>query len=189
MTRPLIDQMCMEQAESDAWAEENQSIVEDAFWKAVEDGEDIVFGSDDSSDIDFLPKIQRGLVICTCLALVERLLKGVCEEVDPRFERNGKGSYVQQYSYFIRSNTTIKIDKEFLKSMESFGHLRNSFLHSLDEKVPLTSRDRLNSMTGIFADLDSGVSGIHVELCLRILNEFGASFQASYWNDYESKHS
>ena len=157
------------------------------FESSNEDEEDkaVFLNYDYEADVEFIPKLQKGLIISSCLSLVETLLREVCKEIELEFSLNGKGSYIQQFSQYIKTNTTIVIDKEFLKSFEAFGHLRNSFLHSLGYEIPQSSQQHLNSLTGGFSDIEAGVSGIHVDLCLKTLNDFGAFFQGVYWEDFE----
>jgi hypothetical protein len=151
-------------------------------WEKVTsfDGEEI--------DHDFLmiPSIQKNLIICASLTLVETLLREVCKEIDPDYELNLKGSYVQRFSHYIRSRTNISIKKNFLRDFETLGHLRNSFIHQSDNRsVPIETIDYINSITGPFVDISSGVSNIHVELFLNLLDHFGSDFQQQYWMEFD----
>ena len=45
-------------------------------------------------------------------AMYEALLKNVCAEVDPNYQLNGKGSYIQQYQHFIRQHMAVRISNQ-----------------------------------------------------------------------------
>ncbi|MAD94174.1 MAG: hypothetical protein CML33_01605 [Rhodobacteraceae bacterium] len=134
----------------------------------------------DEADLYFIPDLQRALIIVAALALVETLMREVCKEIDPSLPLNDRGSYVQRYNHFLKKRAGITVAKEHLRAFENFGHLRNSFVHQLNYEVPVQTTEDINQMTGPFSDISEGVGSTHVELCLRLLNEFGENFQRQY---------
>ena len=138
----------------------------------------------DSEDFTFLPMMQDLLAISTCIALVETLLKSLCETIagEESIKYNPKGSYVQRYDHYLRKHSSIKIPKRFLRIFTSFGHLRNSFLHQLQPALPDIDQGFMNELTGPFVDIRKGVKKIHVDLCLRLTNEFGDDLQTQLLN-------
>ena len=145
-----------------------------------------VDGEEMENDYLVVPFMQRNLTICTTLSLVEALMKNVCAEIDANYMLNGKGSYIQQYHHFIRNHSTIRVPKKYMKSFETFGHIRNSFLHQLNHQaIPQTSIDHMDLLTGPFSELKDGLSNSHVELFLRTISDFGQDFQEQYWKDFE----
>lgn len=172
----------------------NTPIFEDSPCSQEIEIEDIDFdialevdGNEVESDIFNIPFIQRNLVISNVHTLVEKLLKDVCAEIDQNYMLNGKGSYIQQFYYFIKNNSSIEISKKHLKAFEAFGHLRNSYLHQFDfDSVPINSKKYINQLCGPFVQKEGRVSNIHVEVLIKIASEFGEEFQVSYWQDYET---
>ena len=146
----------------------------------IDDDGALLFLEADEEDFYFIPTLQRSLIIVSALAMVETLMREVCEEIDPSLPLNERGSYIQRYSHFLKKRADIHIAKNHLGAFENFGHLRNSFVHQLNHNVPENTSEAINQMTGPFADITAGVSATHVELCLRLLNEFGEDFQRQY---------
>jgi hypothetical protein len=166
--------------EDDGWSNVNKDFLENTENIPIIDGEEI------EHDFSMIPSIQKNLIICSSLSLIETLLKNVCKEIDEEYELNGKGSYIQQFNHYIKSRTNISMTKQFLKDFETFGHMRNSFIHQLDNRsIPIRTVNYLNSMTGPFSDINNGISNIHVELCLKLLGQFGSEFQKQYWDEFD----
>lgn len=145
-------------------------------------------GGDPEHDLIFVPTLQRSSVICISLALTESMLKKICEESDPKFRLDGKGSYFQQYTQFLNRKIESKVPKDMMRAFEAFGHVRNSFMHQIDLSIPKTSMEYLNNLTGPFSDIKGGVTNIHVEICLETINKFGEIIQASYWKHFDSEN-
>ncbi len=165
--------------------EEPDFIITD---RESNDSNMMIDGDEVEHDKDVLPKIQRNLILCNGIVIVERLLKDVCEELDENYVLNGKGSIVQQYYNFITKRTSIVISKKNLKNIEVFSHIRNAYMHQFNSKsVPLTSIQYINKICGNFTDIKSEVSNVHVDMLMKVLCEFGKDFQLSYWQDYEKK--
>jgi hypothetical protein len=143
-------------------------------------------GDEAEHDYDTIPYLQKQLILCSALTLVETLLSDVCTEINQNLILNGKGSYIQQYSHFLKQNTSIKISKKNLKDFEAFGHVRNAFIHHFGgSKIPTKSAEYINELCGEFLKIESDVSNVHVDLLLQILCEFGVYFQSEYWRDFE----
>ena len=142
---------------------------------AHHDGDEIEF------DFENIPKIQRNLILANIFTLIEKLLRDVCEEIDEEFILGGKGSYIQQYCHFIKNNSDIRFSKDFMKSFEAFGHLRNSFVHNFDViDVPPESEKHLEKLCGPFSNLNTGTENIHVDIFFKTASDFGEFFQNEY---------
>ena len=184
----LLSRRLFEPLVADAKARFEEAVLgdmSDDHFDLQDYGNEVVLDADEE-DFYFIPQLQCSIVIVTCLSLVETLLRNVCIEIDQNADLGVKGSYIQRSHVFLKRRTDIRIPKSFLQAFECFGHLRNSFLHQLDHQIPSRSLESINHLTGPFADLSDGVKPIHVDLCLRMLNEFGEDFQRQYlkwWND------
>ena len=118
---------------------ENSEFFDDTHWsEGIEpEGFDdldlsdvqVLDGHEIEADFSNIPQIQRNLILSNIFTLIEKLLRDLCEEIDEEFILGGKGSYIQQYCHFIQSNSDVSFPKEFMKSFQAFGHLRNSFIH------------------------------------------------------------
>ena len=148
-----------------------------------------VFDGDEiEHDKSTIPKIQKNLILSNCIILVEKLLRDVCKEINDNYELNDKGSYIQKYYHVIKTFTSIKINKKYLKDFESFGHLRNSYMHQFDlEQVPQKSKEYINELTSKFVSIDKDITNIHIDLLLKILCDFGNDFQIAYWKDFDKR--
>ena len=145
----------------------------------------IIDGQEMTHDYEFIPFIQRCNIICTGLSLVESVLKKICRELNENYELNNKGSYIQQTINYIKKNTIMTFNKEYLRNFEAFGHIRNSYLHQLNIELPTSSILHLNKKTGPFLDIKKDISNKHVDICLNILNNFGKDLQEQYWKNYD----
>lgn len=142
----------------------------------------VIDGDEWEHEREFIPEMQKNLLVCMSLALVEKLLDQACKEIDPDRIVGNKGSYIQERISFLKKMNTFSADKETLKVLTIFGQIRNSFIHQLSANIPEASVVAINKLTGPFSDIARGLSNIHVELLLSYLVSFGDQFQNSYLN-------
>ncbi|MDC0069166.1 hypothetical protein OAL10_10305 [Gammaproteobacteria bacterium] len=148
--------------------------------------DELDYDDEASSDYINIPYIQRNHTICTGYTLVEVLLREVCKELDEDFVLNDKGSYIQQHYHYIRQHTSIRIAKNYMKDFDSFGQLRNYFIHQFkDFKLPEATIEHLNLISGDLLKIEKGVTNAHVEVLLKTLSNFGSDFQNSYWAAFD----
>ena len=158
-----------------SWAETS----EDDFFDLSE--EPVVIDGDQwEHEREFIPEMQKNLIVCMSLALVEKLLDQACNEIDSDRVVGYKGSYIQERVSFLRKINAFSADKETMKVLTIFGQVRNSFIHQLNTNIPDVSAASINQLTGPFADISDGISNVHVELLLSYLVSFGAEFQVAY---------
>lgn len=142
----------------------------------------VIDGDEWEHEREFIPEMQKNLLICMSLALVEKLLDQACKEIDPDRLVGSKGSYIQERVSFLKKMNAFSANKETMKVLTIFGQIRNSFIHQLNTNIPEVSVAAINELTGPFSDIASGISNIHVELLLSYLVSFGDEFQNSYLN-------
>ena len=186
LTKDLVTEIVFENSDYYDFHPENSEDLDVDQIDEIDWSEAIVSDGDElESDFTNIPKIQRNLVLTNILTLIEKLLRDVCFELDENFSLNGKGSYIQQYSYYIKNNCSILIAKNYLKSFEAFSHLRNSFVHKFDPKIiPPESRKHIEQLCGPFSSLDWGTENIHIEILFKVASDFGESFQNEYWKHF-----
>ena len=136
----------------------------------------------DEDDFDFIPLLQKSIIIVTCLSLVENLLRDTCQELGKTLKPEEGHSTISTACTLITECTDIQFSTEHLEAFDCFSHLRSAFLHRLDHKIEDANAARVNKLTGPFADITKGLTPVHVDLCLRVLNDFGESFQDQYVN-------
>ena len=145
----------------------------------------VIDGEEWEHEKGFIPEMQKNLLICMSLALVEKLLDQVCKEIDPDRLVGSKGSYIQERVSFLKKINAFSADKETMKVLTIFGQIRNSFIHQLNTNIPDVSAASINQLTGPFADISDGISNVHVELLLSYLVSFGAEFQIAF-HDFDN---
>ena len=65
---------------------------------------DVIDGDDWAHRKTFIPNMQRNIVICMSLALLEALLDGVCKEIEPNRSIGNKGSYIQERISYLKKS-------------------------------------------------------------------------------------
>ena len=149
-----------------------------------------VDGAELENDLCELPHMQKLLIICTGLTLVETCLMGICEDLDEKYVLNGKGAYIQQYIRFIGKNSTIVIPKKITTELLHFAQARNNFIHQYgNKKLSHDTAQYLQKIGGIFTDNQQGLAGVHVEYFLTLLGRFGEAVQDEYWKDFSKSKS
>lgn len=147
----------------------------------------VLDGEELENDFEEIPHMQKLLIICTGLTLVETCLMGLCSDLDEDYQLNGKGAYIQQYIRYLQKNSSIRIQKKLTTELLHFAQARNNFIHQFGAKsLSHDTVDYLKQIGGDFVSEKEELTNIHIDYFLTLLGRFGENTQQEYWAHFST---